>query len=146
MHEQPTSRAGDDAEPERGGPPPRPTPVSVAELHDALARLATTIAAAGGPAPRPSAVLRSRARALLDGEALPAPSGRRDGPAARQDARVAVTTFAEQLRTDGAPPERMLVVLKAAVRDSAPGTLDPHQLHALTEDVVRWSIEAFYAP
>jgi len=145
MHEEPTSQAGDAAVPERGGPP-RPAPVSVAELHDALARLATTIAAAGGPAPRSSAVLRARARSLLEGEAPPAPSGRRDGPAARRDARAAVTTFAEQLRTDGAPPERMLVVLKAAVRDSAPGMLDPHQLHALTEDVVRWSIEAFYAP
>jgi len=144
MHEEPTSRAGDAGAPERGGRPPRPAPVSVAELHAALARLATTIAAAGGPAPRSSTVLR--ARALLDAGAPPAPSARRDGPAARRDARAAVTTFAEQLRTDGAPPERMLVVLKAAVRDSAPGMLDPHQLHALTEDVVRWSVEAFYAP
>jgi hypothetical protein len=146
MHEEPTSRAGDAAAPDLGGRPPRPAPVSVAELHDALARLATTIAAAGGATPRPGTVPRARTGAPLDGEAPPAPSGRRDGPAARQDARAAVTTFAEQLRTDGAPPERMLVVLKAAVRDSAPGMLDPHQLHALTEDVVRWSVEAFYAP
>lgn len=50
-----------------------------------------------------------------------------------------------RLRADGVSPEGMLVLVKAALRDSTPpgiGALEARQ--ALTADVVRWSVEAYY--
>ena len=132
-----------DGAPERVPPPPNAPRASAVRLHDTLAQLATSMAAAAPPPPRHAPSPRDQARSLL-GDV----TGRRapDGPTARREAREAVTEFAARLRADGEPPERVLVVIKAAVRDATPGVLDAMQLHALTDDVVRWSIEAYYAP
>nr|ASV46937.1 hypothetical protein [uncultured bacterium] len=64
--------------------------------------------------------------------------------ALRAQLRASVTAYVRHLRADGAPPERMLVLVKAAVSESAPPELDPVEAHALMEDVVRWSVEAYY--
>ena len=117
-----------------------PASVSSADLHDTLARFAAAMVAMATP-PR-GTDLRGRARTLID-----AAAGRRSAaPTTRREARDVVAAYAAQLRADGTPPERMLIVLKAPVRDATPGLLEQAQLHALTADVVRWSIEAFYAP
>jgi hypothetical protein len=39
----------------------------------------------------------------------------------------------------------MLVCLKTAAREAVPGELDPVEVRALVDDVVRWSIDAYYA-
>jgi hypothetical protein len=36
------------------------------------------------------------------------------------------------------------VLVKSAVREAAPPDLDPYEARELVEDVVRWSIEAYY--
>ena len=55
--------------------------------------------------------------------------------------RAAATAYARQLRAEGASPERMLVLVKAAaVHQGSPG----FGAQELTNDIVRWSIEAYY--
>jgi hypothetical protein len=58
--------------------------------------------------------------------------------------RTAASRFALALRRAGAPPERMLVEVKAAAPEalwaSGDGARD------VMESVVRWSIEAYYSP
>lgn len=50
------------------------------------------------------------------------------------------------LRAGGARPEQMLVQVKSLIRDAtvADGRLDPRTTRALTEEMVRWSIAAYY--
>ncbi|AHG91910.1 hypothetical protein J421_4373 [Gemmatirosa kalamazoonensis] len=141
MEHEPTDGIGEAAlGAERVPTTGRPAPISSAHLHDTLARFAATMAATATP-PR-GTDLRGRARTFID-----AAAGRRvPTPTTRREARDVVAAYAAQLRADGTPPERMLIVLKAAVRDATPGVLDQAQLHALTADVVRWSIEGFYSP
>ena len=60
--------------------------------------------------------------------------------------RTAVSTLAVRLKDQGAPPERVLVAVKAAVganrRGHAGATTDARE--ALVADVVRWCITAYY--
>jgi hypothetical protein len=55
--------------------------------------------------------------------------------------RASATAYARRLREEGASPERMLVLVKAAA--GHPGT-PGFSVRELTDDVVRWSIEAFF--
>ena len=55
-----------------------------------------------------------------------------------------MTAYVRHLKADGLPPERMLVLVKTAFREAAPPELDPVDARALMEDVVRWSVEAYY--
>ncbi len=64
--------------------------------------------------------------------------------ALRAQLRASVTAYVRHLKADGAAPERMLVLVKAAVSESTPPELDPAETRALMEDVVRWSVEAYY--
>ena len=78
------------------------------------------------------------------------PEGARRRPpdtnaAERDAARSAVCSFVVQLREHGVPPERMLVDVKGVAREASVGVLDPTSTRALVDDVVRWSVEAFYA-
>jgi hypothetical protein len=122
-------------------PATRPPRGTVVELHDSLARFAAAIAAAGDGQER-SLLLRARAESILQ-----AVVRRRseNTTSARTDAQATVTEFAARLRASGIPPERMLVVVKAAVRDVTPGVLSAAEQHTMTADVVRWSIEGYYA-
>jgi hypothetical protein len=55
--------------------------------------------------------------------------------------RASATAYARRLRADGATPERMLVLVKtAAGASSSPG----FGMQQLTNDIVRWSIEAYF--
>ena len=56
-------------------------------------------------------------------------------------ARAAATAYARRLRDDGLTPERMLVLVKtAANQNGSPG----YGAQELTNDIVRWSIEAYF--
>ncbi|GJG85802.1 hypothetical protein tb265_09830 [Gemmatimonadetes bacterium T265] len=57
----------------------------------------------------------------------------------------AVRALAARLRADGAPPERMLVLVKDAVRGGAPAGTDPAVVRELMGDAVRCGIGAYYA-
>ena len=63
----------------------------------------------------------------------------------RAELRDSVTAYVRHLRDDGVPPERMLVLVKSALRESTPLELDALEARALMEDVVRWSVDAYYA-
>lgn len=79
-------------------------------------------------------------------------SGNADGPdnAERPDtelsvhralAHAAATAYARQLKAEGVAPEQMLVLVKAAT--SIHGLLG-FGAQALTSDIVRWSIDAYF--
>jgi hypothetical protein len=57
---------------------------------------------------------------------------------------VSVTAYVRSLRDDGTPPERMVVLVKTAVQEVAAAELDAIDGRSLMEDVVRWSIDAYY--
>jgi len=64
-----------------------------------------------------------------------------DLTALRAQVRVSATAYARRLREDGEPPERMLVLIKgAAGHPGTPGI----GARELTNDIVRWSIEAYF--
>jgi hypothetical protein len=73
-------------------------------------------------------------------------SGRavQDSVALRAQLRASVTAYVCHLRGDGVPAERMLVLVKSAVREATPPELDVWEACELMEDVVRWSVEAYY--
>lgn len=54
--------------------------------------------------------------------------------------RASAIAYARRLRDEGATPERMLVLVKAAAHHGIPGS----NAQELTNDVVRWSIEAYF--
>jgi hypothetical protein len=56
-----------------------------------------------------------------------------------------VATIATQLRTNGAPPEKVLTLLKSFVIDAEADRLEGAVARSLIEDVVRWGIEGYYA-
>jgi hypothetical protein len=61
--------------------------------------------------------------------------------ALRALARAAATAYVRRLRADGLTPERMLVLVKAATSSHGfPG----FGAQELTNDIVRWSIEAYF--
>ena len=75
----------------------------------------------------------------------PAP-GQADGPdtelsAHRALARAAATAYARRVKADGLAPEQMLVLVKSAT--SIHGLLG-FGAQALTSDIVRWSIDAYF--
>jgi hypothetical protein len=61
--------------------------------------------------------------------------------ALRAVVRASATAYARRLRSEGVTPERMLVLVKAAtVNNRIPG----FSAQELTNDLVRWSIEAYF--
>lgn len=67
-----------------------------------------------------------------------------DAGAAQAPARAAVSAFVLQLRHEQVPPQRVLVLLKDLVRQSSPPELTAADQRELIEDVVRWTIDAYY--
>lgn len=55
--------------------------------------------------------------------------------------RASATAYVRQLRAEGVTPERMLVLVKAATAAPGPTGFGSQEL---TNDVVRWSIEAYF--
>jgi hypothetical protein len=91
---------------------------------------------------------QAQTRALFGrAEELAGESGRlvRESAALRSQLRDSATAYARHLHDDGLPSERMLVLVKAAVREATPSQLDPFEARELMDEIVRWSIEAYYA-
>ena len=82
---------------------------------------------------RTEAALSTSQRAVRDSEAL------------RAALRTSVTAYARRLHDEQVPPQRMLVLVKEAVREATPAAADVLERRELMESVVRWSIEAYYA-
>ena len=58
----------------------------------------------------------------------------------RSTVRGAAAAYARRLRDEGVTPERMLVLVKATTDAAGPG----FGARELTNDIVRWSIEAYF--
>lgn len=86
---------------------------------------------------RTDAVLSTSQRAVRESEAL--------RTALRLALRDSVTAYVRRLHDEQVPPERMLVLVKEAVREATPAGTDVLEGRELMESVVRWSIEAYYA-
>ena len=75
---------------------------------------------------------------------MPPPGGRGEADelrALRAMVRAAATAYVRKLRAEGTTPERMLVLVKSVTSDhGAPG----FGAQELTNDIVRWSIEAYF--
>lgn len=63
----------------------------------------------------------------------------------RDKLRDTVAAIAGLERAKGMPPEKVLMLLKGLVIDADAETLDVGEARSLTNDVVRWGIEAYYA-
>ena len=59
----------------------------------------------------------------------------------RSMVRDAAAAYARRLKDEGVTPERMLVLVKATTDVARPGI----GVRELTNDIVRWSIEAYFA-
>ena len=91
---------------------------------------------------------RARVEALQSGtEAVLStpPRASRESEALRAALRTSVTAYVRRLHDEQVPPQRMLVLVKEAVREAAPAHIDVLERRDLMESVVRWSIEAYYA-
>jgi hypothetical protein len=69
----------------------------------------------------------------------------RDSSVDRDQLRAVVSKLARVERAQGVPPEKMLVLMKAILRNANTGTLAWDEARALTQDIILWSIEAYYA-
>ena len=112
---------------------------SRAHIHETLTRARGAIEAAGERVAS-SRSTAARSSTPVDG----ATSVGHASNALPVELRASVTAYVRHLRDDGVPPQRMLVLVKAAVRESAPPELDALEARALLEDVVRWSVDAYY--
>ena len=63
----------------------------------------------------------------------------------RDKLRDTVAAIAGLERSKGVPPEKVLMLLKGLVIDADAERLDAGEVRSLTNDVVRWGIEAYYA-
>jgi hypothetical protein len=72
-------------------------------------------------------------------------SAARDSEALEAALRASVSAYAQRLHGEQVPPQRMLVLVKDAVREAMPADTDVLECRALMACVVRWSIEAYYA-
>lgn len=64
-----------------------------------------------------------------------------DFRALRALVRASATAYARRLRTEGTTPERMVVLVKAAATHHG---VPEFSVQELTNDIVRWSIEAYF--
>jgi len=62
----------------------------------------------------------------------------------REQLRDVVSSYVSILRRDGAPPERVIVLVKEAV-EASDLPLEIGRRRALMEEVVRWAVDAYYA-
>ena len=112
---------------------------SSAQLRAALERARQTIRESHDRAPHSRSVL-ARPQALVGAsERL-----RQQALALRAQLQASVTAYARDLRADGVPCEGMLVLVKSTVREATGPELHPAEASELMEDLVRWSIEAYY--
>ncbi len=99
---------------------------------------AATLAARERRAHSHTVVARSEALAAATERVL------HESAALRAQLRASVTAYVHHLKADGLPPERMLILVKSVVLDASPAALDVDDARRLMDDVVRWSVEAYY--
>lgn len=63
----------------------------------------------------------------------------------REQLRNAVAAIAGRERKKGAPPEKVVTLLKGLTLNASADQLESCDTRSLIEDVVRWGIEAYYA-
>ena len=63
----------------------------------------------------------------------------------RDKLRDTVSAIAGLERAKGVPPEKVLMLLKGLVIDADAEKLDAPEARSLTNDIVKWGIEAYYA-
>jgi hypothetical protein len=110
----------------------------VREVRALLTRAAEAIAASDARA----APARVAYLTLGDGESRDAAT-RVD--ALREQLRDTVIAIAQLDRAKGVPPERMVALIRSVLDDADEAALRRPAGRALKNDVVRWSIEAYYA-
>jgi hypothetical protein len=101
------------------------------DLHAAFVRAARAIGNAPSDPHHPDDL----------GDQLPGEHEVADIRALRSDVRGAAAAYARRLRDEGVTPERMLVLVKATTDSVRTGL----GVRELTNDIVRWSIEAYFA-
>jgi hypothetical protein len=67
----------------------------------------------------------------------------RDDSAARDEARVALFHYIEELKSEHVAPERALITVKVVARSLASG-LSMRAREALVDETVRWCVAAYY--
>ena len=101
-------------------------------LHAAFHRAVQAIEQSASGASRPADLAPADA---------PAEHDYQDLRVLRSTVRGAAAAYARRLREEGVSPERMLVLVKATTDAAGPG----FGVRELTNDIVRWSIEAYFA-
>jgi hypothetical protein len=134
QHGVPVGSAGDREMVEAGDLGSRP------HIRQTLARAQSSVQIAGERVATRRSLL-ARTTALVSGATSPVQAS----TPLRAELRASVTAYVRHLRDDGVPPERMLVLVKTAMRESTPSELDSQEARTLLEDVVRWSVDAYYA-
>lgn len=105
--------------------------------------LQSTFARAAAAADRAVGVWGATKAPLFPDDVARAPEDRTpdDFRTLRALVRASATAYARRLRDDGTTPERMVVLVKAAaVHRGVP----EFSVQQLTNDIVRWSIEAYF--
>jgi hypothetical protein len=69
----------------------------------------------------------------------------RQGQSLRAQLRAAVTVHARRMQADSAPPQEMLVLIKATVGAAARSALPSRQAQDLISQAARWAIDAYYS-
>jgi len=143
---------------QRAGAAPRWAPASVTGTGEGANDLARALARAFARAVRreidrtlPASAMDQVADTLRGGDGSPGELGTSGHPDTGDPAelRSALRDFIVRLKTEGAPPERVVVAVKAAVAQGALAAGFPHdgrrEAAVLTERVVRWAVLAYYS-
>jgi hypothetical protein len=105
--------------------------------------LQSTFARAAAAVDRAVGVWGATNASLIPDDVARPPEDRTAGDfrALRALVRASATAYARRLRDDGTTPERMVVLVKAA---AAHRGVPEFSVQELTNDIVRWSIEAYF--
>lgn len=121
---------------------PAPSDARKAELRELLTRSATAVAHAQALVARQNALLERTSVAMTENRAT-----RDETQQARATLQEAVRRYVAVLRDDGAPPERVVALVKTAAGPAIaePATVgDAQASRVLMAQVVTWCIDAYY--
>ncbi len=108
--------------------------------RELLARVRAAIAASCASQAESRSLL-ARAAELVGGSQRQ----RTESAALRAELQASVAAYVRTLRSGGLAAERVVVLVKNVVRESTSEMLDVGEARDLMEEVVRWSIEVYYA-
>jgi hypothetical protein len=89
--------------------------------------------------------LQAESRQLMDASRTAIMQSQALRVSLRASLRISVSDYARRLHDEQVPPERMVVLVKALVREGLPPHADVIERRELMDSAVRWSIEAYYA-